>query len=607
MDEDAFGILKGLLNDNVPTVQQTAALAIGRMASFSTELSEEVVKCGILTQLNESMESALAAVTARARAILEGTATEPKTHGPPSTSGQLKAGAFVIKAIAQHTPALCECCIESGSADILISCLENLDATVREAAANTLAVMSSHLAVQASAIVSAGAMPLLVTALGEPETSLRRAAASAIYEIAKHGTDLAQEAVQANCLPHLAEMLSHPDVRLVRQVAGTIGQIVKHTPESAMAAVTSGIFPAVMIGIEGSDPIVSRLCAIILREIAKHSEALASIVVEAGGPGTLVQYISSANTSVIPQPIPVDNTSPSNGTVARAKSISRTQTGGLTSKNDTLAASRQRKTTQVATKTTASGIPTGAPAEPEVTVQDILPGIMALGFIAAYSEFLANSVIRAAGIEALKACMLAPGAEDHVRAACVWTLGQIGRHSPDTARAVVVADTLRHIQMFLVDNDSSDDLKDKSSRCLRVIIAQADHVPAFQSLLFAAPAPIAKALVHRLATVLRINTEARKLFVTSGGLKDLQALDPSTYRDLQQFGPVAVRNYVSGQGKTLPGHIFAASLLAQVSAGKGDHEIEELVSDVNSIYPADVVAFCRPDYALRVTMKAEGR
>ena len=34
LDEDAFGALKILLTDRVPTIQQTAALAVGRMASF---------------------------------------------------------------------------------------------------------------------------------------------------------------------------------------------------------------------------------------------------------------------------------------------------------------------------------------------------------------------------------------------------------------------------------------------------------------------------------------------------------------------------------------------------------------------------------------------
>jgi HEAT repeat protein len=44
--EDAFGTLKPMLHDKIATVQQTAALALGRMAGCSVEISIELVKAG---------------------------------------------------------------------------------------------------------------------------------------------------------------------------------------------------------------------------------------------------------------------------------------------------------------------------------------------------------------------------------------------------------------------------------------------------------------------------------------------------------------------------------------------------------------------------------
>ena len=38
-----MGLLRPLLLDNVPSIQQTAALALGRLASFSDNLAEEIV------------------------------------------------------------------------------------------------------------------------------------------------------------------------------------------------------------------------------------------------------------------------------------------------------------------------------------------------------------------------------------------------------------------------------------------------------------------------------------------------------------------------------------------------------------------------------------
>lgn len=67
-----------------------------------------------------------------------------------------------------------------------------------------------------------------------------------------------------------------------------------------------------------------------------------------------------------------------------------------------------------------------------------LPGLMALGYIAAFSETLALAVIAEKGLEPLCAAV-AQESEDHIRAAAAWSLGQVGRHTPDHAKAV--ADT----------------------------------------------------------------------------------------------------------------------------------------------------------------------
>lgn len=67
-----------------------------------------------------------------------------------------------------------------------------------------------------------------------------------------------------------------------------------------------------------------------------------------------------------------------------------------------------------------------------------LPGIMALGYIAAFSETLALAVIAERALPPLVQA-LAEEPEDHLRSATAWTLGQIGRHTPDHSKAV--ADT----------------------------------------------------------------------------------------------------------------------------------------------------------------------
>ena len=161
LDEDAFGALKALLHDRVPTVAQTAALAVGRMASFSVEVAEELAQCGILQELCASMRESV-------------------------LPGHLKSGCFVLKAVCRHSAELCGEALGAGAAATLVHCLQQVDAGVREGAAQATASLAQHAPEQAAALLAAGAAAPLVEALREPEPSLRRAAAGALGELGKH-------------------------------------------------------------------------------------------------------------------------------------------------------------------------------------------------------------------------------------------------------------------------------------------------------------------------------------------------------------------------------------------------------------------------------------
>lgn len=52
---DAMALLRPLLLDVVPVIQQTAALALGRLANYNDKLAEAVVKGDILPQLVYSL------------------------------------------------------------------------------------------------------------------------------------------------------------------------------------------------------------------------------------------------------------------------------------------------------------------------------------------------------------------------------------------------------------------------------------------------------------------------------------------------------------------------------------------------------------------------
>ena len=136
--------------------------------------------------------------------------------------------------------------------------------------------------------------------------------------------------------------------------------------------------------------------------------------------------------------------------------------------------------------------------------------------------------------------------EDHVRAAAAWSLGQVGRHSPEHSKAVAVANVLpRLLHLYFKDirrnsslllknkknpkilnlnENSSDDLQLKSKKALKNILQKCTHLPALEPLLHDAPPDILKHVIAQYSKVLPHDAKARRLFTTSGGLKKVQEM-----------------------------------------------------------------------------------
>lgn len=115
-----------------------------------------------------------------------------------------------------------------------------------------------------------------------------------------------------------------------------------------------------------------------------------------------------------------------------------------------------------------------------------LPGIITLGYISAFDESLAMGVIAAKGIAPLKDALVKE-LDDLVKAAAAWTLGQIGGHSADHARAMAEADVPSHLLAVYKFPESSDDLKKKAKKALKSILQMCSHLQALEPLIAEAP------------------------------------------------------------------------------------------------------------------------
>ena len=113
-----MALLKPLLLDVVPSIQQSAALAIGRLASYSEELAQSVADNDIITQLMYSL--------------------------PKQNRFFKKAACYILKAVAQHSVELAQSVVNAGALEPLVHCLDEFDPSVKEAAEYALGHIAKH-------------------------------------------------------------------------------------------------------------------------------------------------------------------------------------------------------------------------------------------------------------------------------------------------------------------------------------------------------------------------------------------------------------------------------------------------------------------------------
>lgn len=429
-----MALLRPLLLDNVPSIQQTAALALGRLASYSDNLAEEIVSYDILPQLVYSLSE--------------------------QNRFYKKAAAFVLRAVAKHSAALAQAVVDSGALESLVLCLEEFDPTVKENAAWALAYVAKHNEDLANAVIEAGAVPLLVLCVQEPEISLKKIAATALSEICKHNSNMAQKLVDQRAVPFLTGLIIHKDAQLKRQVCACLAQIAKHRQGLAEELVNNNVFPKLFSLLKDSDPIVKKNAALCVSEIAKHSCDLSNTICNAGGCAALVEYITDSRSS------------------AR------------------------------------------------------LPGIMTLGYIGAFDEHNAMAIINSKGIAPLKDA-LTNETEDHIQGVAAWTLGQLGLHSYNHAKAMAEADVLSHLLAVYKAPKSSEELKKKAKRALKDILRMCSVLDALEPLIQDAPDEILIYILNQFKKILPTDSNAKKNFVLSGGLRNIQAKSNSLNQKLK--------------------------------------------------------------------------
>lgn len=320
----------------------------------------------------------------------------------------------------------------------------------------------------------------------------------------RHTDELAQAVVDAGAVGLLVLCVQEPELTLKRIAASALADIAKHTSELAQSVVDAGAVPYLAALISHPDAQLKRQVCGCLAQIAKHGVDLAEVVVEAEIFPRILNCLKDLDVMV------------RKNAATCIREIAR-------------------QTTDLAKLIVHSG---GAAAIVDYISESKgnarLPGIMTLGFISAFDETLAMSVIIAKGIEPLRDALLKEP-EDHLKAAAAWSLGQIGRHSSDHSRFLAEADVPSRLLAVFMLEESSDDLKQKSKKALKNIIQMCTHLSALEPLLTAAPPNILKYIVEQFAKTLPQNLEYKRSFLQSGGFQKIQQIKAPPGSKLREY------------------------------------------------------------------------
>lgn len=399
-------------------------------------------------------------------------------------------------------------------------------------------------------------------------------------------SELSQHVVDAGAVPLLVLCIQEPEITLKRISASSMGDICKHSPELAQAVVDAGAVAYLAPLILHPDAKLKRQVCGSLAHIAKHSVDLAEVVVEAEIFPNILNCLKDSDVMV--------------------------------RKNAAMCIREVAKHTPELAKliVNAGGAAALVDYISEAQGNNKLPGIMALGYISAFSETLALAVIVSKGVAPLKDALVSEP-EDHIKAACAWTLGQIGRHTPDHARALAEGDVLRHLLACMVHEESSEDLKTKAKRALKAVLAKCTHLQALQPLLRDSPVKVQKYVLRQFAQLLPHDVEARRSFVQVSPMfcrriyqfffvlfiqLSITLLFPLNSQEHKMY--LSLFDYLFNIYFLLATQSGGLQFLQELNETVGG-KLTEFIVQINNCYPPEVVEYYSPNYSKTLLQKID--
>ena len=265
----AITLVKPMLVDINPSIQQAAALALGRIASDSEEQAETLYSQGIIKEAYEAVKSS-------------------------KHSYFKKTVCFLLMSVAKHSAISAGYVTDPDTLSFISNCVSDFDPIVKEAGSKSISQIAKHNKDLASKVIKSNVLSSLVKCLQDPTISVKIGSASALKEISKHTSDLALEVADAGTIPFLTALISHSDAKLKKVVCSCLENIAKHNVDLAEMVAEADIFPKILSCLKDPNLQVREKAACCIKELSKHTAELANIIVHYGGASALVEYINES-------------------------------------------------------------------------------------------------------------------------------------------------------------------------------------------------------------------------------------------------------------------------------------------------------------------------
>ncbi|XP_058810073.1 sperm-associated antigen 6-like [Phymastichus coffea] len=340
-------------------------------------------------------------------------------------------------------------------------------------------------------VISQGGMEAINLCLQDFNSDIRKSAAWTIGYVARHNEYLALAVVETGAVSLLVSCLQSSQSELIQSTSSALCDISKHTSELAQAVIDAGAIPLLVKNSSIEDTKLNHQTLLTLVCIAKHSVQLSNTIVQSQLLSDIFSYDNFTDNYI------------TKTATNLVKEISK-HGGEL-----------------VECMFTEEGIKFLIQVMSSTNTPTILSAILALGYAAGYSNRIAMNIIEMKGLHSL-AKVFRTHSDFHTFAISIWAAGQIGKHSFEHANAIAETDILTIVLAMYNCPLSSKKLKSKCKVTLKLVLQNCIKIEVLKTLLSDCPSDILKYILNQFTKILPIDSKARQLFITTGGLKEIQ-------------------------------------------------------------------------------------